>query len=371
MPVPLLDIHRQHQPLENEFKAAFARILKSGGFILGEEVAAFERDMAAYIGVDHAIGISSGTDALLVALMALDIKPGDEVLCPAFTFFGTAGSIVRMGAVPVWVDVNPDSFLMDLEDADKKVGPRTKALMPVHLFGQAGDFNEMRQFAERHYLAIIDDAAQAIGAQFDEQMVGAAGTIGAFSFYPTKNLGGLGDGGLMTTNDSEMAEKIIRLRNHGMHPRYHHSLVGGNFRLDALQAALLRVKLPHLEAYHDARAKNAAYYLEELKGHGGIILPTLLPNRRHVWNQFTIRVRDGKRDELRAFLAERGIGAEVYYPISLDRQECFRGVGRGAETLTNSHALAEEVLSIPVFPELTSEERQQVSAAIWQFGYQG
>jgi dTDP-4-amino-4,6-dideoxygalactose transaminase len=369
MPVPLLDIHRQHKPLESEFKAAFDRILKSGGFILGEEVAAFERAMAEYIGVEHAIGISSGTDALLVALMALDIQPGDEVLCPAFTFFGTAGSIVRLGAVPVWVDVDADSFLMDLEDAATKVGPRTKAVMPVHLFGQAGDFDEMRQFADRHLLAIIDDAAQAIGAKFKDRMVGAEGTIGAFSFYPTKNLGGLGDGGLMTTNDGELAEKIVRLRNHGMHPRYHHSLVGGNFRLDALQAALLRVKLPHLEAYHSARAKNAAYYLEELKGHGGIVLPTLLANRRHVWNQFTLRVREGRRDELRAFLAESGIGSEIYYPIALDKQECFRGVGRGAETLTNSHKLAAEVLSIPVFPELTEKERSTVAETLWKFGY--
>lgn len=369
MPVPLLDIHRQHQPLEKDFKAAFERILQSGAFILGEEVAAFEKDMAEYIGVEHAIGVSSGTDALLVALMAVDIQPGDEVLCPAFTFFGTAGSVVRLGAVPVWVDVNPDTFLMDLEDAAAKVGPRTKAVMPVHLFGQAGDFEEMRQFADRHHLAIVDDAAQAIGAKFKDQMVGSSGTIGAFSFYPTKNLGGLGDGGLMTTNDSELAEKIIRLRNHGMHPRYHHQLVGGNFRLDALQAAFLRIKLPYLESYHQARAENAAYYLEELKGHGGIKLPTLLPDRRHVWNQFTIRVGEGRRDELRAFLAKEGIGSEIYYPVPLDKQDCFRGIGRGSESLQNSHLLADEVLSIPVFPELTGEERATVAKALWRFGY--
>lgn len=369
MAVPLFDIQRQHQPLREEFRAALDRVLTSGAFILGGEVSAFEEDVARYIGVDHAIGVSSGTDALLVALMALGLEPGDEVLCPAFTFFATAGSIVRSGATPVWVDVDPVSYNMDLEDAGRKVSTRTRAVMPAHLFGQTLDMEKLVEFCRTHHLLCIEDAAQAIGARFDGRMAGDWGDIGAFSFYPTKNLGGMGDSGLMTTGDADLAERIRRLRNHGMHPRYRHHQVGGNFRMDAMQAALLRIKLPHLDSYHRARSDHAAFYQKELKGHGLLTLPESLPRREHVWNQFTVRVGDGRRDALRTFLAERGVGTEIYYPLTLDRQPCFAGVGRGSDALENAHRLAEEVLSLPVFPELAEGERQQVVDALWKFGY--
>lgn len=367
MPVPLLDIQRQHGPLATEFNQAFNRILESGAFVLGKEVQDFEKSVADYIGVKHAIGISSGTDALLVSLMALDIGPGDEVLCPAFTFFGTAGSIARVGATPVWVDVDRDSFNIDLNDAAAKVSPATKAMIPVHLFGQACDMTALAAFAGKHGLAVIEDAAQAIGAEFEKRQVGGFTELGAFSFYPTKNLGGLGDGGLVTTNDDALAEKVIQLRNHGMHPKYVHNLIGGNFRLDALQAAFLNIKLSRLESWHSARAEHACFYFGALSQAKAFELPTALPGRRHVWNQFTLKVRDGRRDELRAFLAKKGIGSEIYYPIALDQQRCFEGVGRGGETITVSHELADSVLSIPVFPEMTGAERDEVVSVLLDF----
>ncbi|MCC5835632.1 MAG: DegT/DnrJ/EryC1/StrS family aminotransferase [Opitutales bacterium] len=367
MPVPLLDIQRQHAPLAPEFNEAFNRILESGAFILGKEVQAFEASMAEYIGVKHAIGVSSGTDALLVALMALDIGQGDEVLCPAFTFFGTAGSIARLGATPVWVDVDRESFNIDLEDAARKLSAKTKAMMPVHLFGQACDMDAMTTFAKEHGLAVIEDAAQAIGAEFKGKQVGGFTELGAFSFYPTKNLGGLGDGGLVTTNDDVLAEKVIKLRNHGMHPKYVHQLIGGNFRLDALQAAFLDIKLKYLDKWHEARGQHAAAYREALKDCGAFELPAILPYRRHVWNQFTLKVLDGRRDELRNYLNAKGIGSEIYYPIALDQQACFSSNCRGGGSIRVSHELAASVLSIPVFPELTVAERDEVIEALKQF----
>jgi dTDP-4-amino-4,6-dideoxygalactose transaminase len=369
MPVPLLDLTRQHAPLEAQFKAAFERVFTSNQYVFGPDVRALEEEIAAYCGCSHAIGVSSGTDALLVALMALGIGPGDEVLCPSFTFFGTAGSIVRLGAVPVWVDVLPDTFNIDLADAIDKVSERTKAIMPVHLFGQAAEMECVMAFARKFGLRVVEDVAQAIGSTYDGRQAGSFGDFGALSFYPTKNLGGFGDGGMLVTRDAELADKAVWLRNHGMNPKYYHTYVGGNFRLDSLQAALLRVKLPHLDSYHAARRAHAEAYTAGLKGHAGVLCPRIIPKAVSVWNQYTLRVPDGRRDALRAFLAERGIGSEIYYPLGLHQQECFRETGRGGETLTVTPALAAEVVSIPCFPEMTPAEREAVLTAVWDFGY--
>lgn len=364
MPVPLLDMSRQHAPFKEACAKVFAEIYASGRFILGEEVAAFESELADYTQATEAIGMSSGTDALLAALMALEIGPGDEVLCPVFTFFATAGSIARTGATPVWVDVLPETFNIDLADAEKKITARTKAIVPVHLFGQACDMECLMALAEQHGLKVIEDAAQAIGARYRERPVGSFGAFGAFSFYPTKNLGGFGDGGALVTQNPELAERVRRLRNHGMHPRYHHREVGGNFRLDALQAGLLRVKFPHLDRYHEARRRNAAFYRSHLGDLPKLVVPRERDDRYHVWNQYTIRVLEGRREDFRHYLNERGIGTEIYYPVTLDRQECFRGLGRGAETIRAAHELARSVVSIPVFPEMFEDELEEVAAVI-------
>lgn len=369
MPVPLLDLTRQHAPLESAFRDAMDAVVKSNQFVLGPEVKALEAEVAAYCTCKHAIGLSSGTDALLVALMAMEIGPGDEVLCPAFTFFGTAGSVARLGATPVWVDVLPDTFNINLEDAISKVSDRTKAIMPVHLYGQPADMECVQAFARRFGLRVIEDVAQAIGATYHARKVGSIGDCGALSFYPTKNLGGFGDGGMLVTNDDALAERIIWLRNHGMNPKYFHKYIGGNFRLDSLQAALLRVKLPHLENYHNARRRHAAAYTAELQGHGGLIRPICGEGLESVWNQYTLRILFEQRDAFRAHLSDRGIGSEIYYPLGLHQQECFAGIGRGGESLPVTEQLSREVVSIPIFPEMTDAERAEVLQAIWDFGY--
>jgi dTDP-4-amino-4,6-dideoxygalactose transaminase len=397
MPVPLLDLKRQNLALEVELKAAFERVLFSGHYILGPEMAAFEREFAQFLGVKHALGISSGTDALLLALMALDIGPGDEVLVPAFTFFATAGCVARLGATPVFVDVCTACFNLDAADAAKKITPRTKAIVPVHLFGQAADMDAILALAAKNKLAVVEDAAQSLGARFQDKYVGAIGTCGAFSFFPTKNLGALGDAGLFTTNDDALAERATILRVHGMKPKYHHPFLGGNFRLDALQAALLRVKLPHYAGYTQGRQANAAWYTERLSRLPGVVvtqpqdchrhpahaaaaatsstspapkitLPAACPRNGHIWNQYTLRVHGpGRRDALMAYLQARSIGAEIYYPLSLDQQPCFQKTARGGENCTRARALAGEVISIPIFPEITPAEREEVAAAIEAF----
>ena len=373
MPVPLLDVNAQNLPLEQELTAVFSRVLRSGRFILGEEVDAFEAECAAFIGAAHAVSMSSGTDALLAALLALGIGPGDEVLCPAFTFFATAGSIARTGAVPVFCDVRPDTFNLDLADAAARVTPQTKAIMPVHLFGQAVEMNELLAFAAEHQLQVIEDAAQAIGATYHGRGGGTLGAMGCFSFFPSKNLGGFGDGGLVTTEDGDQAEQLRRIRNHGMHPRYYHATVGANFRMDAIQCALLRVKLRHLAAYAAGRAANAEYYRKEIAKLPGVneaaaclILPTVLPGHGHVWNQFTLRVPGaGNRDALKNHLTSRGIGCEVYYPVALHQQECFSQLPAHAiRACPVAERLTGEVLSIPVYPELSATQRAEVVGAI-------
>jgi dTDP-4-amino-4,6-dideoxygalactose transaminase len=363
MPVPLLDLNRQNAPLQPELLAAFERVLRSGHFIQGPEVESFEKEAAMFLGAKHAIAVSSGTDAILVALMALDLKPGDEVICPSFTFFATAGCIARVGATPVFADVHAHSFNLDAADAARRITPRTKAIMPVHLFGQSADMDALVALAKKHGLAVIEDAAQALGAKYRGRACGTIGEFGTYSFFPSKNLGGFGDGGLVTTQRDDLAEKVRLLRTHGAKPKYYHARIGGNFRLDALQCALLRVKLPHLAGYCTARQRNAAFYSKQLTGASGFVLPTALPEHEHIWNQYTLRVAGaGRRDALRAHLTKRGIGHEIYYPLALHQQECFAHLPR--VTLPVAEQLAREVISVPVFPELTAPERNEVVAAL-------
>jgi len=372
-------VRRQNRPLEPELTAAFERVLRSGQFILGPEVERFEAAAAPVAGARFAIGVSSGTDAILVALMALGIGPGDEVICPSFTFFATAGCVARVGAVPVFVDSRAECLNLDPVWIERRITARTKAIIPVHLFGQPADLDEILEIARRHKLAVIEDAAQSFGAEYRGRPVGSIGEFGIVSFFPTKNLGALGDAGLVVTNDAALAEKVRRLRNHGMHPKYMHSTVGGNFRMDALQAALLAVKLPHLADYTARRQRNAAAYTRALAGMDAgaalaISLPVMHPGRTHIVNQYTIRVRRGPawrlpespRDALRSRLAERGISSEIYYPLPLHAQECFRRFGPHP-ALPVAEQAAGEVLSLPVFPELTAEEAAAVGAEIRQF----
>ena len=372
MAVPLFDTKIQNNALAADLQAAFARVLASGMFILGPEVQAFERQCADYLGVRHALGISSGTDAILLALMALDIGPGDEVLCPSFTFFATAGCVARTGAKPVFCDVRADTFNLDVADAARRITPRTKAILPVHLYGQAADVEAINALARKHGLKVIEDAAQAVGATQGSRRAGSLGDFGAFSFFPTKNLGAFGDAGLLTTNDDRLAEHARLLRTHGAHPKYYHKFVGGNFRLDAVQAALLAVKLPHLDAYAQRRAANAARYtahFAKLPGVGAkLILPTAQPGNGHIWNQYTLRLPGaGRREALRDWLAARQIGTEIYYPVPLHAQACFAALGQSDADLPVSARLAEEVLSIPIFPELTVPQQDEVIAAVSEF----
>ncbi len=365
--VPFLDLKKQHEPLATELAAAFERVLHSGQFILGREVAQFEEAAAALTGTRHAIGVSSGTDAILLALMALDIGPGDEVLCPAFTFFATAGCVARVGATPVFVDSCATSFNIDVADAARRITPRTKAILPVHLYGQTADMDAIRNLAEAHGLFVIEDAAQALGAIFRGQPAGSMGDFGAFSFFPTKNLGALGDAGLLVTSDDQLAARARLLRNHGAEQQYFHKLIGGNFRIDGLQAAFLHVKLPHLAGYTTRRRENAAFYSSRLAKLNGkaLALPVEMKENQHIWNQYTVRVHGNQRASLRRFLAEHGIGSAVYYPVPLHRQECF--LKEEIPSLPVAEQLSQECLSLPVYPELTREQLSGVANAVMQF----
>jgi len=368
MNVPLLDVNAQNHAIAGELREAFDRVLESGRFIMGEEVEKFESSLADYLGAKHAIGVSSGTDAILLALMALGIGPGDEVICPSFTFFATAGCIARTGATPVFCDCHVDNFNIDFDSAEQCITDRTKAILPVHLFGQSADMKTCASFAEKHGLAVIEDTAQSLGAKYGEQSCGTMGDFGTYSFFPSKNLGGLGDGGLVVTQDDQLADIAAKMRNHGMHPKYYHQMIGGNFRLDALQAALLRVKFSHYDNYTKQRQQNAAYYLEQLAGIDGLLLPITDDGNTHIWNQFTLRVIDGKRDELKQSFIDQGIGCDVYYPVPMHQQECFAAHAKDARTsLAVTEQLATEVLSIPVYPELNQEQQDVVIEAIKTF----
>jgi dTDP-4-amino-4,6-dideoxygalactose transaminase len=379
MNIPLLDLRRQNEPIRDELCAAFERVLDSGQFILGKEVEQFESAAAAVAGARFAIGVTSGTDALLLALMALGIGPGDEVVCPSFTFFATAGSIARLGARPVFVDSLEDTFNLDPADVERRITARTRAIIPVHLFGQAADMDAIGEIAARHRLPVIEDVAQAFSAAYRGRPLGTLGDFGTVSFFPTKNLGALGDAGLLVTNNAVLAEKARLLRSHGAQPKYYHKMIGGNFRIDALQAALLGVKLPHLCRYTALRQQHARQYDRELQrfdGRGAVELrlPAVLEDRTHIVNQYTLRVQRGPRwqrtesprDALRQLLARRGIASEIYYPVPLHAQECFRDLGP-RPSLPVCEQMAAEVVSLPVFPEMTAEEQAAVVEAVGEF----
>jgi dTDP-4-amino-4,6-dideoxygalactose transaminase len=367
MNVPLLDLRAQFQSIRGEVMAAVERVFESQQFILGPEVEAFERDAAEYCYAKHAIGCGSGSDALLLALTALGVGPDDEVVTVAFSFFATASSITRLGARAVFVDISPDDFNIDPDLIERAITPRTKAILPVHLFGQCAEMDAIHDIAERHNLPVIEDAAQAIGAEYHKKRAGAMGTIGCFSFFPSKNLGGAGEGGLMTTNDDHLAEKLRLLRVHGMRPKYYHQVVGINSRLDALQAAILGVKLKYLDQWSDARRRNAEHY-DRLFIEAGIeevTRPSVRQNRRHIFNQYTIRC--SRRDDLMDFLKRRGVGSEIYYPAPLHLQQCFAYLGYKAGDLPVTELASRECLSLPIYPELTEEMRRYVVDQIAEF----
>ena len=366
-PVPFIDLVAQHQTIAGEIREAVDRVFGSQLFVLGEEVAQFEAECAQYCDANDAIGCASGTDALLLALMALNIGPGDEVITTPFSFFATAGCIHRVGAKPVFVDIDPVSMNIDPDQIGRAITSKTRAILPVQLFGQCSPMEPLWRIAVQHGLAIIEDACQSIGAEYRGRRAGVLGTIGCFSFFPTKNLGGAGDGGLLTTDDSELSRRLRLLRVHGEISTYRHVEVGLNSRLDALQAAVLRVKLGHLGTWTEARRANAKRYPALFEKYGlldHVVLPRELSDCRHVYNQYTIRVKHGRRDTVLASLRSQKIGAAIYYPIPLHLQECFAFLGYKPGDLPQSEAAAAEVLSLPVFPELGAERQEIVVRGI-------
>lgn len=368
--VPLCDLQAQYRELQPQFEAAVARVLASGQVILGPEVAALEEEVAQYCGVSQAVGCSSGSDALSLALHALDIGPGDEVILPTFTFFATAGAVCRTGARPVFTDIDPITYNMDPQEVESKITPRTRALMPVHLFGQCAEMEPLWRIAERHNLTIIEDGAQALGAEYQGKRVGSLGSIGCFSFYPTKNLGGYGDAGMVVTSDPEWATKMACLRMHGMEPRYYHKLIGWNSRLDAIHAALLRIKLPHLDRWIEARQAVARRYdvlLQEEHLTHFLQRPTTVAQRRHTFNQYVVRVARGERDNLVRHLKSEGIGCEIYYPVPLHMQECLRYLGQERGDFPIAEQACREVLAFPMYPELTADQQRRVVASCVSF----
>lgn len=385
MTVPLLDLKAQYASLKEDLDAALLRVAASQACILGPEVDALEHILADYCDVPYAIGVSSGTDALLMALMVLDIGPGDEVIVPTYSFFATAGVVARLHATPVFVDSDPVTLNIDPARLAAAITPRTKAIVPVHLYGQSADMDAIMEIANAHSIPVIEDAAQAIGTQYkDGRKVGSIGLMGCFSFYPTKNLGAFGDAGLLTTNDEKLAIRLKQLRNHGMEPKYYHKLVGGNFRIDAIQAAVLNVKFPHLDAWSAQRRKNAALYSRLFIEHGlateegktdftttdTVLLPKAVYQdsgavNHHIYNQYIIRVP--RRDELRMALTSQGIGTEIYYPVPFHRQECFASLGAHDADYPVANFAAEHSLALPIYPELPEEQLHYVVETIAAF----
>jgi dTDP-4-amino-4,6-dideoxygalactose transaminase len=367
--VPLLDLKPQYRALKTELDAALLRVSESQYFILGPEVKALEAAVANHSGCRFGIGISSGTDALLVALMALDIGAGDEVITSPYTFFATAGTIARVGARPVFVDIEPGTFNIAPDAIERAITPRTRAIMPVHLYGQMADMDRIMDIARRHELRVIEDAAQAIGSEDARgRRACSIGDIGCLSFFPTKNLGAFGDAGACVTNDEQLATRLFKLRVHGMEPKYYHELVGGNFRLDEIQAAVLNVKLPHLDSWSAARQRNAAFYDAAFARAGlpGLVTPpAAAPGSRHIYNQYCIRTE--RRDELRAHLAAAGVGAEIYYPLPLHMQQCFAYLGHEPADFTESLRASRESLALPIYPELEQSQLQYVVDTVGQF----
>lgn len=381
MRVPLLDLSGQYAELKAELDAALIRVAESQRFILGQEVEALERATESYLEVRHALGVSSGTDALLLALMALGVGPGDEVIVPTFSFFATAGVVSRLNAVPVFVDVDAASWNIDPDAIERAITSRTKAIIPVHLFGQSAEMDRIMEIAESRGISVVEDAAQAIGTRYkDGRRVGAIGAAGCYSFFPTKNLGGFGDGGLVVTNDSELYERMRLMRVHGGERRYHYRIIGGNFRLDELQAAVLNVKLPYLDRWSRRRRENAARYdrllveagLSEGAGRtefdekNSVLLPLDRYSEAapftHIYNQYSIRTP--KREAVREALAAAGVGSEVYYPIPLHLQECFADLGYREGALPVSERIAQEIMALPIFPELTDEQIEYAADSI-------
>jgi dTDP-4-amino-4,6-dideoxygalactose transaminase len=369
MNVPLLDLKGQYLAIKAEVDAAIAEVLESQHFILGPKVEQCEKSIARYCGCSHAVGVSSGSDALLACLMAEGIGPGDEVITTPYTFFATAGAIARVGATPVFVDIDPTTYNIDTSVIASKVTKRTRALIPVHLYGQTADMDAVMRIAEANQLVVIEDAAQAIGAEFRGRRAGSIGHYGCVSFFPSKNLGAFGDGGMIVTNDPQRAEKLAILRAHGSKPKYHHKIVGGNFRLDAIQAAVVSAKLPHLDSWTAARQRNAANYDRLFAGtglvaSGHVILPVATMGR-HIFNQYVIRVAD--RDALQADLKAKGIGTEVYYPVPMHLQECFSYLGHGVGAFPESERAAKETVAVPIHPELSEEQARYVVDCIAAF----
>lgn len=376
MQVPLLDLKAQLARVGDELRKQVEETIESCVFINGPKVAALEAEIGEYCGASHAIGVSSGTDALLVALMALDIGPGDAVLTTPYSFFATAGAVSRLGARPVFVDIEPDTYNISVEqiqrftDENPKIARQIKALIPVHLYGQCSDLDPIMELAAEQNWTVIEDAAQAVGARYEGRGVvrkaGSIGDVGCFSFFPSKNLGGAGDGGMVVTSDESLATKIRKLRNHGSSPKYYHDLIGGNFRLDAIQAAVLLAKLPYLDQWHGERQTNASYYDEQLASLSTVKRPVVVENRAfHIYNQYVISV--AQRDELRAFLGERGVATEIYYPVPFHEQKCFAELGYAQGDFPVAEHAARSTLAVPVYPELTREMQDHVIESIRAF----
>ena len=369
-PVPLLDVPRGNAPLREEFLEALANVLDSGRFLFGPDVKQLEEECARWSNTRFGIGCASGSDAILLSLMAMGLREGDEVICPSFTFFATASAVSRLGGVPVFVDIDRNTFNIDPAKLREAITEKTKAVIPVHLFGQCADMDSIMEICDEYGLVVIEDAAQAIGANINGRPAGAWGHFGCISFYPTKNLGGMGDGGMIVTNDEDLQDRVRLYSGHGMRPRYYHKVIGINSRLDSMQAAVLNVKIQYLDDAVSGRQKNAQLYTKLLQESGlqnEITTPVSQYGDGHVWNQFTIRVHDGKRDDLKAFLAERNIGSEIYYPVPLHMQKCFRPLGFQPEDLPETLLASREVLSLPIFPELEEEEIRIVVASVKQF----
>lgn len=369
MAIPLLDLKKQYAVIRDEVMAVTEEVYESQAFILGKRVEEFERIFAAYCHSKYAVGVSSGTDALLIAAMVLEIKPGEEVIVPAYSFFATAGIVERLGAIPVFVDVDLDSYNISPAEIEKKLTSRTRAIIPVHLFGQCADMDAILKIAEARGIAVIEDAAQAVGAKYDGRLAGSIGPLGCFSFFPSKNLGAFGDAGAVTTSDEGLYQRLVDYRVHGMRPRYYHHSVGGNFRIDALQAAILDVKLKHLDSWSEGRRRNAKIYAELFAESGigdKIVLPEELAHRHHVFNQYVVRFPGGRevRDKVMSTLRAAEIGCEIYYPVTLPAQLCFAELPTAKDAYPNSDTAAAQTLAIPVFPELTRDNLAEVVRTI-------
>ena len=365
MNVPLLDLKAQYATIKGEVEAAIAEVMESQHFILGPKVEQCEKAVGAYSSCSHAVGVSSGSDALLACLMAEDIGPGDEVITTPYTFFATAGAIARLGATPVFVDIDPVTYNIDPARIEAKITNKTRALIPVHLYGQMADMDAIMQIADQHKLVGIEDAAQAIGAEYKGRRAGSIGHYGCFSFFPSKNLGAAGDGGMIVTNDAARAEKLRIIRGHGSKPKYYHKIVGGNFRLDALQAAIVTAKLQHLDSWTAGRQRNAKKY-DQLFAAARLsqITPKVVASR-HIFNQYVIRVE--RRNELQVFLQKKGIGTEVYYPVPMHLQECFAYLGVKQGAFPESEHAADETIALPIFPELTERQLADVVQCVRDF----